>query len=191
MRNLLIFVLSVLTLSLFGQTEQSKAVPFIKTGYGYFNDGLMIDGNVLSSEVGMKLKTGYIFSLKMNFADAVNDIAFYYDMPDSDLNFIYSYKWVTLNIGYEFLTKNQRHSFIPMMGTFYANELKTYPMKTEEGVLELRKDILPMIGIELSLQYLFNFRNGISVGLNASGCLAFQYGPTFLSVMPVVAIKLK
>ncbi len=29
-----------------------------------------------------------------------------------------------------------------------------------------------MVGIEISLQYLYSFNNGISVGLNASGCLA-------------------
>jgi len=186
-----ILLFSIIVLNLYGQKDEPKTVSFIKTGYGYFNDGLMIDGNVLTSEIGMKLKNGYIFSIKMNFADAVNDIAFYYDLPDYEWNFIYSYKWVTLNIGYEFMTKNQQHSFIPMMGPFYANELKTYPMLTEEGGLELRKDNLPMIGIDLSLQYLYNFRNGISVGLNVSGCLAYQYGPTYLAVMPLVAIKLK
>lgn len=29
-----------------------------------------------------------------------------------------------------------------------------------------------MVGIDISLQYLYNFNDGISLGLNASGCLA-------------------
>jgi len=186
-----ITLFSIIVLNLYGQKDEPKTVPFIKTGYGYFNDGLMIDGNALSSEIGMKLKNGYIFSLKLNFADAVNDIAFYPDMPDWEWNFIYSYKWTTLNVGYELITKNRRHSIIPMMGPFYAYELTTYPVNTDEGGVELRKDIRATIGIDLSLQYLYNFKNGISVGLNASGCLAFQYGPTYLTVMPVLAIKLE
>jgi hypothetical protein len=191
LKNLLLLVISIVSLNLYGQSYQRKTIPFLKTGYGYFNDGLMIDGNVLSGEIGIKLKTNYIFSLKMNFADAVNDIANYPDIQGVDWNFIYSYKWVTLNIGYEFMTKNHHHSFIPMMGPFYSCQLTTYPLLTDEGGLELRKNVRDMVGIDLSLQYLYNFKNGISVGLNGSGCLAFQYGPTYFTVMPVVAIKVE
>lgn len=190
MRSLFLIVLCTLTQSLFGQTGQIKTVPYVKTGYGYFNDELMIHGNVLSSELGIKLKTGYIFSIKVNFADALNDIAYYPYLPDYDLNFIYSYKWVSLNMGYEFMTKNRRHSVIPMMGPFYSSQLKTYPLDTNEGGLEIRKDIHSMVGIDLTLQYLYNFTNGISVGLIASGCLAYQYGPTYLTILPIVVFKL-
>ena len=99
MKNLFSMLLfSIIVLNLYGQKDESKVVSFIKTGYGYFSDGLMIDGNVLSSELGMKLENGYTISLKMNFADAVNDIASYPGMPDMEWNFIYSYKWATLSI---------------------------------------------------------------------------------------------
>lgn len=191
MKNLFsILLFSIIVLNLYGQKDEPKVEPFIKTGYGYFNDGLMIDGNVLSSELGMKLKNGYTISLKMNFADAVNDIASYPGMPDMEWNFIYSYKWATLSIGYEFMTKNQRHSIIPMMGPFFANELHTYPINTDEGGIDLRKDVRAMFGIDLSLQYMYNFKNGVSIGMNASGCLAYQYGPIYLTVMPVVVLRI-
>lgn len=186
-----ILIICIATLNVFSQSNEKSTVPFMKMGYGYFNDGLMIDGKVLASEVGIKLNTGYIFSLNINFADALNDIAYYPDIQNVEWNFIYSYKIVTLFVGYEFIAKNRRNSFIPMFGPFYSNELTTYPLLTDDGGLELIKNNRPIVGINLALQYLYNFKNGISIGVNASGCLAFQYGPMYYTVTPVIALKLK
>jgi hypothetical protein len=93
-------------------------------------------------------------------------------------------------MGYDFRAKNQHHSFIPMLGIYYANELTTYPDVNDRGGLVLIKNNLEMIGIGISLQYLYNFNNGISLGLNASGCLAYQYGPLYFTAMPVVCFQL-
>jgi hypothetical protein len=192
MKNILLIMLfSLCVFNLSAQNDESKIIPYIKTGYGYFNDELMINGNVLSSEIGMKLKNGYLVSLKFNFADAVNDMALLYKTDGVDINFIYSYKWTSLNLGYEFSSKNLHHSFIPMFGVFYSYQLITYPNITDEGAFELLKNSFPMVGIDLSIQYLYNFKNGISVGLNASGLLAYQYGPTSFTLMPIVALKIK
>jgi hypothetical protein len=186
-----ILIICITTLNAFSQSIEKSTIPFMKMGYGYFNDGLMIDGKVLASEVGIKLNTGYIFSLNMNFADAVNDMAYYPDFQNVGWNFVYSYKVVNLFVGYEFMTKNRRNSFIPMFGPFYSSELTTYPLLADDGGLELIENVRPMVGINLALQYLYNFKNGISIGVNASGSLAFQYGPMYYTVSPVIALKLE
>jgi hypothetical protein len=93
-------------------------------------------------------------------------------------------------MGYDFRTKNQHHSFIPMLGIYYSSQLITYPLGTDDGGLELKEDNWESVGIDISLQYLYNFNNGISVGLNASGCLAYQYGPVYFTAMPVVCFQL-
>lgn len=189
MKRIVLIFFGLLTINLYGQTESSKTIPFIRIGYGYFNDKQMINGNILSGEVGIKMKNNYLFSLRINFADAINDIAQYPDIEGIEWNFIYSYKWISLNMGYEFMTKNRKNSFVPMMGPFYSNELTTYPISTDEGGIELCKDLRSIIGIDLSIQYLYNFKNGISAGLNASGCLAYQYGTSYFSLMPIISIK--
>lgn len=176
---------------LYGQKECTKqTIPYVKLGYGYFNADQMLDGNILSGEIGVTMKNGYMVSLKMNFADALNNIATYPEFQDFTWNFVYSYKWLSLNLGYEFMTKNNRHSFIPMFGPFYSAELITTPTLDYEGAFLLKKTETQIIGIDLSLQYLYNFKNGISVGMNASGCLAYQYGPTYLAVMPIVVLRI-
>jgi hypothetical protein len=177
---------------LYAQEEPNRQnIPFVKLGYGYFNADQMIDGNILSGEIGLKLKNSYLVSLKMNFADALNDIANYPDFKDVTWNFVYSYKWLSLNLGYEFMTKNHRHSIIPMLGPFYSTELKTTPTSDDNGMFMLDKYENQMVGVDISLQYLYNFRNGISIGMNASGSLAYQYGPTYISVLPIILMRLK
>ena len=191
MKRVLIFsIIFIISVSLLAQNNEKKLVPFLKTSAGYFNDQLMIDGTILSSEIGIKLSSGYFFSFQYSFADAFNDIAVS-DMKNVDFSFIYIYRIYTLNIGYELMSKNKRHSFLPMLGPFYSEQTITTPTVTDENRLELRKIVNPNIGFSLALQYLYNFKNGISVGLNASGSLAYQYGPLYYSVMPVVSFNLK
>ena len=186
-----ILIICITVFNAFAQSIDKQTTPFMKMGYGYFNDELMIDGKVLTSEVGIKLNTGYLFSLNMNFADAVNDVANYPDIQNAGLNFIYSYKVVTLFVGYEFMTRNRRNSFIPMFGPFYSYQLTTSPLTTDDNKLELVKNVSENVGVNLALQYLYNFKNGISVGLNASGSIAFQYGPMYYTVAPVISLKIE
>ncbi len=190
-KSLIFSIIFLLSLNLIGQTNEKKVVPFLKTGAGYFSDELMIDGKILSGELGIKLSNSYFFSLQYSSADAFNDVAAFSGLENVEFNFIYIYRIYTLNIGYELMSKNKRHSFLPMLGPFYSENKITTPTLETENKLELEKIIRPNIGFSLALQYLYNFKNGISVGLNASGSLAYQYGPLYYSVMPVVSFNLK
>jgi hypothetical protein len=192
MKYLILMIFFIIQVQwLLAQSKEAKNSPFIKTGYGYFNEYLLIDGNILSSEVGLRTKTSYILSVKLNFADAVNGVGNFQDVQGKNLNFIYSYKWISFNTGYEFLTKNQKHSFIPMAGFYLYNNLMTYPNFLNDGDFELRKENYSDIGIELTFQYLYNFKDGFSIGLNTSGCIGYNSGPIHFTVMPVVAIRLE
>ncbi len=191
MKRYILLISGLLCFSnIFCQSEY-KMIPFLKTGAGYFNDQLMISGTVLSSEAGVKLNNGYLLSLQYSSAETYNDKANFPDLDFIDFNFIYTYKIFTLNIGYDFRTKNKHHSFIPMIGPFYSINQLTYPNITTDGMLDLIKNNLESIGISFTFQYLYNFSNGISVGLSASGNYAYQLGPLYYYLTPVVSFTLE
>ncbi len=191
MKRLILLLSGLLSFSnIFCQSED-KIVPFLKTGAGYFNDQLMISGTILSSEAGIKLNNGYLFSIQYSSGETFNDKASFSELEFIDLNFIYTYKIFTLNLGYNFTTKNKHHSFIPMMGPFYSINQILYPNITTYGMLELIKINQESIGISLTFQYLYNFKNGISIGISASGNYAYQLGPLYYYLAPVVSFTLE
>jgi len=192
MRYILILIIG-LTFSYraIGQNSENKVTPFLKTGVGYFNDELMIDGSVLWSEVGIKLSNRYFFSIQANLAETINDKGNYTDLGGMEFEFIHTYKIVTLFMGYELMSKNKMHSFIPMFGPFYSVNKFNYPEYDETNFYGIPNISTSNIGINLAIQYLYNFKNGISIGVNASGSLAFQYGPMYYTVTPVISLKLE
>ncbi|HPR30934.1 MAG TPA: hypothetical protein PLK12_02515 [Prolixibacteraceae bacterium] len=192
MRNYLFCTLALfVAIHASGQETVGKIVPFLKTGGSYLNEEFMIDGSALFAEPGIRLSNGYFFSLQFQLGETVNDIAQFPGMESIDFNFIYTWKMLTLFIGYELTSKNNRHSFAPRMGPCYARQDITYPSESEVYPLILVKSYSEFIGINLALEYLYNFRNGISLGVQTSGYLAYQYGPLFFTAGPVLCFRLK
>lgn len=185
--------LVVIFLSLFNAVhsqENAIVIPFMKTGYGYFNDGLMIGGSVLSSEVGIKQRNGYSFSLNYKMAETLNSKGDFTNFNLNKAEFIYTYQIVTLYMGYEFITKNQKHSFIPQMGPFYSNQHIVFPTVDLYSNPIIINKFRPDIGFAFCLEYDYNLSTKISIGLNASGYLAYQMGPLYYSILPVISFHL-
>lgn len=170
------------------QNEGNDIKLYVSTGYGYFNDEGMQDGQALLGEIGLKLNTGYLFSVQAIGGETINDKGDWPSFNGDKFEFLYTYKILCLNTGYEFITKNQHHSFIPMVGGFISNNRIVYPTQYE-NYLDISLDEYFDIGAMITLKYAYNFNSNISVGLQASTNIAVQMGFLYYSVFPVITIK--
>jgi hypothetical protein len=193
MKQKLFFLLAGLSsfITVLSQDSTVHVTPFIRTGVGYFNEWLMIDGNVLSAEMGLGLGNGYSFSLLYSFAETVNDRGNFENFGLDKGEFIYTYKLYNMMVGYEFTGRKQRHSFVPRLGLFYAVGKIATPVYDEEYNLSVQYLTEPYIGAVMELGYMYNFKRGISVGLSTGCYLAYQYGFMYFTITPVVAFNIR
>jgi hypothetical protein len=175
----------------FNQSGNDNMVPFIKAGYGYLNDELMIDGDVLWSDIGIKLANSYTFSLNFKFSETINDKGYFEYLGIKSAVFICTSKILTLFMGYDFRSKNNRHSFLPQTGPFYMIEHCERFAGDEDHNLIIVKDSSQDTGVAFALGYLYHFGKGISIGVNASFYLAYIMGPLYYTVSPVISFQLK
>ena len=172
------------------QNSSSSIEPFIKTGYGYFSDGFMIDGNVLFTEIGIKQSNGYFFSFNFKMGETLNDRGFFPGFDYNKYEFIYSYKIASLFMGYDFKTKNQKHSFLPKIGLFITTENNIHPSYDLDSspIIIHQKESYIGAAVELGYQY-YIFPN-IAVGLNSSGYLGYNIGFMYFTFSPTFSFKL-
>lgn len=174
----------------YGQPDKDSVVPFIKTGYGYINDELMVSGNNLWSEAGIKLSNNYTFSFNCKFGETINSKGNFSSLGIETAELISTEKIFTLFMGYDFLSRNQKHSFMPQVGPFYSVQNIEYINYADATNLFIRKNSFKDIGVALELCYLYNFKSKISIGFNCSCYLAYQMGPLYYTISPLIALRL-
>ncbi|MFZ5941420.1 MAG: hypothetical protein ACOYXB_12685 [Bacteroidota bacterium] len=172
------------------QDTLSKAHPYMKAGYGYINDELMIGGDMLCAETGIRLKNNYILSLNYKFGETTNNKGNFSYLGVSSAQLIYTTKIVTFFTDYDFRSKNGRHSFMPGLGVFYSKQNWERWHEDESANLLIDKDSWEDIGFAGEISYYYNFVNGISLGINCSAYLSTIMGPLYYTVSPVMKISL-
>jgi hypothetical protein len=175
----------------FTQSLKDSFIPIIKSGYGYFNDELTIDGDFLWSEVGLKLKNNYILSLNFKLGETINDKGNFYNYGIESAELIYTEKILTLFMGYDFRTKDRKHSFIPELGPFYSRQNTEWITIDNDNNTIIKKNSFEDIGVAVELCYLFHLKSKISFGLTVSGYLAYQIGPLYYTISPVISVFLE
>lgn len=174
----------------FNQNSSTGVEPFIKTGYGYFSDGFMIDGNVLFTEIGIKQSNGYFFSFNFKLGETLNDRGFFPGFDYNKYEFIYTYKIASLFMGYDFKTKNQNHSFLPKIGLFITTEnnvLPSYDLDSTPIIIHQKESY---IGAAVELGYQYYIFPNIAIGLNSSGYLGYNIGFMYFTFSPTICFKL-
>jgi hypothetical protein len=169
------------------KAQEEKTEWFMSSGVGYFNEDGMIDGSMLSAELGVKMKNNYLFSLRVTGAETMNNRGSWPNVP-GNVDLIYTYKIISLNTGYEFETKNHNHSFIPTLGAFYGDNRMVIPSYYSEGFY-IDEDHYYDLGALLAIKYEYNFNDNLSLGARASTCLAMYYGFLYYSALPVVTLR--
>jgi hypothetical protein len=174
----------------FAQSTNDSIIPIIRSGYGYVNDELTIDGDFLWSEAGIELENNYIFLFNFKFGETINDAGdfTYFGVEKAEL--IYTLKIGSLFLGYDFRSKDLRHSFMPELGPFYSvQNIQKIGFDSSNNSVIL-KDSFRDVGIALELSYAYHFKSKISFGINASAYLAYQMGPLYYTISPSISIWL-
>ncbi|MDA3817633.1 MAG: hypothetical protein PF486_09670 [Prolixibacteraceae bacterium] len=169
------------------KAQEEKTEWFMSSGVGYFNEDGMIDGSMLSAELGVKMKNNYLFSLRVTGAETMNNRGSWPNVP-GNVDLIYTYKIISLNTGYEFETKNRHHSVIPTLGAFYGDNRIIVPSYYSEE-FDLHEDHYYDLGALLAMKYEYNFNDNLSLGVRASTCLAMYYGFLYYSALPVFTLR--
>lgn len=191
------FLILFLVTATFGraqeQLEQIKVKPFISTGYGYYNQDFLLDGTSLMSEIGLKLPNGYVFSVQFHLASNENTIGSWPPLAELGLDFdlIYSQRILSILTGYEIVSCNQRHTVTPIIGPFYCCKKNARPSYDDQYFYGTKIEVESFLGFAPGLRYSYNFKNGISVGVNSSFYFAMHYGLFSYSVMPIIAFRLR
>lgn len=191
MRNVFLLLFVFTCISVYSQEELKQNREFVlKTGYGYFNDGLMIDGSVLWSEIGIKSKNGYIVSLNYKFSETVNDkyaLSISDNISVDELN--YSYNIYTLYVSYPFTSKNGKHHVLPKIGPYYSRYRVVQFDINSLNILHIGTLVGESIGFSLGLEYQYSLNNTVAIGLVSDFLIAYQYGAEYLVVTPSVSVR--
>jgi len=177
--------------TVFSQTDTNKAHLFLSSGYGYYNNGNVLDGQAVWTEFGLKMKNDYVFIAQASLAENINTIGSWPALEDLKFDRIGTHKLFTIFIGYEFQTRNKRNTITPMVGPFICMQNTSTPNYDDQnfyGTLLIKKYYM---GFSPGLRYTFNCKNGISLGLTSSINFAVDYGLISYSVSPLVSFRLQ
>lgn len=187
---ILLVTCTINCITAFNQPMNDSITPYLETGFGYLNDEFMIDGSVLWSEIGLKLKNNYAFSLNVKFAEILNDRANFIFGSFETHELINTTKLFSLYTGYDFSSKKGNHRFLPRFGPFFCIEnIQTVKFDMDQNA-ELYTSSFQYIGVAVKLSYQYQFKSGVSVGICGSGYLAYQYGYLYTTVSPFISIRL-
>lgn len=193
MRTLLIVCILVvfITNKVFSQNEIVKAQPFLSTGFGYYNQDLKLNGLSEWGEFGLKMQNNYVFIVQASLSENINTIGKWPILANLAFDRIGTHKVFCILAGYEFITLNTRHTFMPMIGPFICVENMTIPNFDNENFYGTKLLSEYYLGFAPGFRYTYNFKNGISIGINSSFNFAAQYGLISYSVSPMVSFRLQ
>lgn len=174
----------------FTQNSSKSIEPFMKTGYGYFSDGLMIDGSVMWSEIGIKQNNGYFFTFNYKLAETLNDRGYFEGFGFSSYKFIYTYKIASLYMGYDFASKNKKHSIVPQVGLFVSTENNVHPSFDQDNNPIIININQPYIGAAIELGYQYYILPNMAIGFNSSGYLGYNIGFMYFTFSPSITYHL-
>jgi len=196
-RILLVTVIIITTVfSLFAQntSEKMSYKGFIKGGTGYYLNDFPepFYGQTMWFEGGYVLPNNLIVTVGIMYAKTKN-----YNYTGGDdgisvskerLEFYQSY---SVNIGYEFIITGN-HRFTPGVGLVYNDWSSSYAYMYK-GITSCNLDAGvyqdPELGINLNLDYSYEFKSKLFVGARLNGLYLISIGFESLYLSPIIGVK--
>jgi len=164
---------------------------FVKFGTGYYMNVFfgIENGQTLWAEGGFKLPNDLMISVGFMYSRTNTERNLLVELQENET--FYFYQDYSLNFSYEFIIKGN-HKFTPGMGLVY--DIWTMPdfyAYTQNGKLYLGTNVEndPELGINLNLDYHYEFNSKLFIGARASGTYLISIGFDHLVFSPIVGVK--
>jgi len=191
-KYLLMPVVLFLTLSVYSQEpiDKNGFRGFVKFGPGYYMnvfDGVL-NGQTLWAEAGYKLPNNLLVSIgfmysKTNAENSANVL--------QENGTFYFYQDYSLNFSYEFVIKGN-HKFVPGIGLVYDIMLiPSVDAYIQGGELYLGTRVLDdhELGINMNLDYHYDFKNRLFIGARVRGTYLISIGIDHIVFSPIIGVK--